>query len=287
MNPKTLPSQMIGLTLVLLVAVACGTLQPAPTPTPIPPTPTPDTVKVTQDVAYTSERKLDVYTPKKPGAWPVILVLPGGGDPKESLVDLSRGISEQGAVVFTPDYRSNAPLPPKEDIASGNKDAACAIRFARAKATEYGGNPSRVIVVGYSAGGAVGATMALAGDDFEGDCLVSGVSAYPDAFVGLDGAYDIIKLIPEYYYNLATPEEWKVISPFTYVNRQPIRKDVKFYIMVGYTEELVEYAKAFHEALKAAGYTTTLTQLPGVGHSQIPDPKREEVMRTIVEALQR
>ena len=159
--------------------------------------------------------------------------------------------------------------------------------FRASQSAGIGGDPSRVIVVGYSAGGTFGATMALAGDDFEGDCQVSGVSAYPDAFVGLDGAYDIIKEIPEYYYQLASPEEWKVMSPFTYVNRQPIRKDVKFYIMVGYTEVLVEYAQKFYEALKAAGYTTTLTQLPGVGHTQIPDPKREEVMRTIVEAMQR
>jgi len=285
MNGRWKQVVVIAVTLLLLVA-GCSPSAAALPPTPIPLTPTPDTVKLTQDVAYTSERKLDVYTPKKPGAWPVVIVLPGGGDPKESLVDLSRGIAEQGAVVFTPDYRSNAPLPPKEDIAGGNKDAACAIRFARAKASEYGGNPSRVIVVGYSAGGTFGATMALAGDDFEGDCQVSGVSAYPDAFVGLDGAYDIIKEIPEYYYQLASPEEWKVMSPFTYVNRQPIRKDVKFYIMVGYTPVLIEYAQKFHEALKAAGYTTTLTQLPGVGHTQIPDPKREEVMRTIVEAMQ-
>jgi hypothetical protein len=41
-----------------------------------------------------------------------------------------------------------------------------------------------------------GRDHALAGDDFEGDCLVSEGSALPDAFVDLDGAYHILNHVP-------------------------------------------------------------------------------------------
>lgn len=77
-------------------------------------------------------------------------------------------------MVITPTYRSSKPQGEqitREIITAGWQDAACALRFARAKAADYGGDPARVIVVGYSGGGTAGAVMALAGDDFDGDCL--------------------------------------------------------------------------------------------------------------------
>lgn len=80
-----------------------------------------------------------------------------------------------------------------------SEEAACALRFARARAADYGGDPGRLTVVGYSTAGAAGIVTALVGDDSQQmweefassrggpppqvDCLESGGSAHVDAFV--------------------------------------------------------------------------------------------------------
>ena len=150
---------------------------------------------VAKDIAYTSEQKMDIYSPITPGDWPIVVVLHGGGSTKSEVQGISQAIAQRGAVVFAPKYRSSEPLLPSDTITQGPEDAACAVRFARAKAAGYGTKPTpRLILVGHSAGGAIGMTVMLAGDDFKGDCLVNEGSALPDAFVGLDGAYDILSL---------------------------------------------------------------------------------------------
>lgn len=303
MTHRTLTHQLIGLTGFLLLAVACSAVQlpsvptllvptPAPlTATLIPPTPSPETVdwlvaRETKDVPYTSDQQLDVYAPTVPGPWPVVVLLHGGGDLKEFYADFSMAIAQQGAVVFTPQWHSSAPTPQDSvgKVGKGFEEIACAIRFARAKAAEYGGNPSRLVVVGHSIGGGAGAVMALGGDEFKGECLVSGQFAYPDAFVGLDGGYDVLSFIPEDLLK-ASPKEFARITPFSYLDRRPIRANVKFDIVVGEFEDAVQMGKRFYEGLKAAGYTATYTQFPGVGHGGMVDPQQKGILEIIANAI--
>lgn len=102
------------------------------------------------NIHYKSDEKLDVYSPKVQNNWPVVILLHGGGVNKETVRSLSVALAEQGAVVFTPEYQSYQP--PPDQILTGVTDAACAVRYARAHAVEYGGDPGWVIVVGHSAG---------------------------------------------------------------------------------------------------------------------------------------
>ncbi len=274
---------------------ATSTLVP-PTPVPptatlIPPTPSPESVdwlvaRKTKDVPYTSDQQLDVYAPTVPGPWPVVVLLHGGGDLKEFYADFSMAIAQQGAVVFTPQWHSSAPTPQDSvgKVGKGFEEIACAIRFARAKAAEYGGDPSRLVVVGHSIGGGAGAVMALGGDEFKGECLVSGQSAYPDAFVGLDGGYDVLSFIPEDLLK-AAPKEFARITPFSYLDRRPIRANVKFDIVIGEFEDAVQMGKRFYEGLKAAGYTATYTQFPGVSHGEMVDPQQKGILEIIANAI--
>lgn len=286
MIPRLFLSRMIWVITTMLLATACSVFESALTA--MQPTPTPPTVKRTKNVSYNSSQQLDVYVPSTPGPLPVVVLLHGSGSLKEFYFDFSIAIAQKGAVVFTPQWHSDAPptslnTPPD---ARGFEETACAIRFARAKATEYGGNPSRLIVVGHSIGGGAGALMALAGDEFKGDCPVNDLSAYPDALVGLDGAYDVLSFFPEDALK-AWPKEFARINPFSYVDRRPIRTNVKFDIVAGEFEDAVQMGKKFHAALKAAGYSSTYTQFPGVGHGGMVDPQQKGILDIVANAIRR
>jgi acetyl esterase/lipase len=318
MMSKDKPSRIIGMLTVLLFLVSCNPTQstdsnliattdptlpvkPDSTATFLPktetnpkstPTKSPTTqpkTEVFRDIPYTNQLKLDVYHPSDSGPWPVVVALHGGGQTKELFNVFSKRIAQLGAVVFTPTYRSSEPQGEqitRDIIAAGWEDAACALRFARAKAADYGGDPTKVVVVGYSGGGTAGAVMALAGDDFEGDCLVSGYSAFPDTFVGVDGAYDLVNCcIPDDLYAKGSPEDWDLLVPYTYIDRQPIREETRFYLIVGGTTELVEMAKTFNERLGIEGYETTLTQFPELDHGQIVSLELPELFGVIEAAL--
>lgn len=318
MSHSVKPSRIIGLITVLIFLISCTPTQstvstsysqtetsptgnnnptlslPVNTESSPKPTPTefsskPVQIEVIMDIPYTDQLNLDVYMPSDPGPWPVVVALHGGGQSKEFLNIFSKRIAELGAVVFTPTWRSSEPQgdPLTRDIIiAGDEDAACALRFARAKAADFHGNPARVVVVGYSGGGTAGAVMALAGDDFNGDCLVSGFSATPDAFVGIDGAYDLVNCcVPDDLYRSGSPEDWELIVPFTYLDRQPAQPMIDFHLIVGGTPELVAMAEAFNEGLEAAGFIASITHFPALDHGQIVSLNHSDLFAIIENAL--
>jgi predicted esterase len=96
---------------------------------------------------------------------------------------LSTAVASYGAVVFVPNWRTQV----SEVLEQGAEDAACAIRFARANAEDYGGDPARITGAGHSAGAMIVALMGLVGDEFSGDCLVSEGTATWTASLPLKG----------------------------------------------------------------------------------------------------
>jgi acetyl esterase/lipase len=228
-------------------------------------------VETTEDLPYTSERSLDVYAPTEGGPWPVVVALHGGSLTKTSLKGLSLAIAERGAVVFTPTWHSSVPSP--DAVALGWEDAACAVRYARVNAASYGGNPSRLILVGHSAGGPAGVVTLLGGEAMKGDCLVENVSARADGFVGLDGAYDI----PSTTLKAASEKAWAKIDPFAYIGKVTPRADVEFVLFVGLEDELMLNAEKLQSALATAGYRVSLTRLPGKDHMTMASALEETV----------
>lgn len=238
--------------------------------------------RIHADIPYTSERTMDIYAPTEGGSWPLVVAFHGGGTSKLSLRGLSESIAAMGSLVFVPNWRSQPP--PIDAIAGGCEDAACAIRFARARAEQYGGSPARLIVIGHSAGGAVGATVTLAGDHFQGDCLEADEEAIADGFIGLDGAYDILEFVPKYLYQQGDPTEWSRITPFSYLDRSYYRSGVQFTLFVGLEEELLEHAERLQSGLSAMGYKASIVHLPDVGHMEM-SMSREEVLNFVSEML--
>ena len=261
---------------ILVATQKLPTPEPYPTAAVIPlPAPLPINEKI--DLRYNSQELLDVFSPVTAGNWPVVIVLHGGGSTKNSMYDLARAIAGLGAVVFAPSY----------DTMSGPEnfavDVACAVRFGRAHASQYGGKDDRVIVVGTSLGGMAGALMMFAGDQFKGDCLTKKGSALPDAEISLDGGFDPIPYAPAETCQ-SEPEVCLKMDPFTYVNRQPIRSGVRFVLIVGDFSDAQRDSQAFRDALQAAGYDVSLTQIPGVDHYEMVMP-RPEILSAILSLL--
>jgi acetyl esterase/lipase len=234
-------------------------------------------VTTTTNLNYTRDRLMDVDAPSTPSDWPVVVLLHGGPNlDKYALYGLGRAIAGQGAVVFRPTFASYEP--PPDAITLGAEDAACAVRYARANAAAYGGNASRVIVAGHSGGGAYAVLVALAGDDYPADCRATGVSGRPDGVIGLDGAYDLMRYIDPAVAELAPAREWLAISPFAQLARQPHHEGLSFRLFAGLEPELVQQGQAMRDALQAAGYEASFTQMPGVSHMGMSDVHAQTVL---------
>jgi len=255
--------------------------EPSPTATVEAVLPEAKEVVITANLDYARDVQLDVYRPAGSGEWPVVLLLHGGGLSKTSVSGLARAISGQGLVVFVPTYSSSPPSP--QAITLGAEDVACAARYARAHAAEYGGKAGRLVAVGHSGGGAFGMLLALAGDEFTGDCVVPDGSGRVDGLVGLDGAYDLLRYISASTLQRASAEAWLAISPYAQLERQPFHPGVAFRLFAGRETELVQDGQAMRDALTRAGYPVEFTQIPGVDHMGMASSKRSQTLLAIVE----
>jgi acetyl esterase/lipase len=111
---------------------------------------------VAKDQAFASgpRRKLDLYAPKRRSAdarLPVIVFFYGGswssGD-KKGYGFAGRALAAQGFLVAIPDYR----LVPEVRFPGFIEDGAAAVRWVRANAARFGGDPDRIVLAGHSAG---------------------------------------------------------------------------------------------------------------------------------------
>lgn len=132
-------------------------------------------------------------------------------------------------------------------------------------------------VVGYSAGAHIGAVTALAGNSFNGDCVVDSGSALPDAFVGIAGPYDSDLLDPVLLVFFGTdraedPAPWEDGNPYTHIGSNP---DLKVRLIQGELDLLVPagFAVVFNDALGAAGYDVGLTLVEDGDHGSVVDPE--------------
>jgi acetyl esterase/lipase len=185
--------------LAVLIALACA---PAPAAAAAPkaeaPAPKEHEVKVTRDILYYKvagdpdpyRHKLDVYSPRGKGPFPVLIFLHGGTwmyMSKDDVLGLlgygtvAQCLARRGLVVVVPNYR----LSPKVKHPAHVKDAARAFDWTYKNIGKYGGDPGRIFIGGHSAGGHLAALLATddaylkqvgrSGKDIRGVIGVSGV----------------------------------------------------------------------------------------------------------------
>lgn len=146
-----------------------------------------------QDAAYGPgpRQKLDVYAPPRAdGPEPVAVFFYGGSWDSGRRGDYAwagRALAAQGFLTVVPDYR----LYPEVRFPDFLTDCAAAVRWAVDHAAELGGDPSRIVLVGHSAGAYNAAMLALDPRYLR----ASGVEARAiKAFAGLSGPYDFLPL---------------------------------------------------------------------------------------------
>lgn len=284
--------------------VATTTGPPTATPATSPPSPTPPTPTVTPTVTPTPAGDLiieqtlpyatvgdcgqrvtecqqfaDVYAPiagAAGGPYPVAVMMHGRPRKPRDMEALARVVAGAGAVVFNIDYRGVRPVV-QEGWPEAAEDIACAMRFARARAADYGGDPSTLVLVGHSYGGYLGPLVALAGDEFAGQCVVGpDVSALPTGFVGIAGNY-VVEAEPiwETWYGGSREERpgaWRKGDFRTHIggNRGLV---VRLIHERGDPIIPPRQPRQFHAALRDAGYDTRLRLVNGDEHFALLDPE--------------
>lgn len=221
--------------------------------------------------------KLDVSTPAGEGPFPVAILIHGGGwssgsksgsDKPGNGADITPWFAAFSAgqfVWFSIDYR----LAPAHRWPAGYEDVLTAIRWVKAHAADYRGDPSRVVLVGHSSGGHLACLAGVLADESTRVQAVVSFAPVTDlvtdtrnrggASTSLQALFGIAKeLTPE------TEKRLREVSPSEHVRGGL----PPFLILHGDADKTVPIAmsRAFQEKLRAAGNTCDLIVLPGAPH---------------------
>ena len=230
---------------------------------------------------------LDAHVPDGTGPFPVVILVHGGGwhagdksgsDHPGDGADITpwfAPISAAGFTWFSINYR----LAPQHRWPACLEDVQTAIRWVKAHARDYKGDPRRIALVGHSSGGHLVCLAAtLAGDDTRvqavvGFAAVTDLEADTAARGGLSPSLQMLFYRPK----APTPDLLPILrecSPIDHVNpglsrRSEAKTELPpFLLLHGTADKSVSYAQslAFQKKLRAAGDTCDLITIPGAPH---------------------
>lgn len=233
------------------------------------------------DVSYDdrfARTAMDIYLPPEAGTdRPAIMLIHGGGWSKFSkqvYVDHGIRLADAGFVVAAINYR----LVPEGAYPEMIRDCLCALSFFRANAAEYGFDPDRVAVGGYSAGGHLSSLIAVAAEqpEFQPECD-AGPTTAPNAVVAGAGPQDMrempeVDAVTNFLGGTAAdiPEIYDLASPIFHVRPQLppflfIHGEGDLFVDVSHSERM-------RDALLDEGNEARLLTLHGGGHILNPSP---------------
>lgn len=206
---------------------------------------------------------------------PVIVYIHGGGWRAGSKDghrnDITRA-AENGYVSASVGYR----FAPAHRFPAQIEDVKCAIRYLRAHAKELNIDPNRIGAIGFSAGAHLSMILGAmdSADGLEGNGGWADQSSKVQAVVAYFGPTNFNSPYPELTVPIIEtflggtakekPEEYKLASPVTYVNKG----DAPMLLFQGTVDVLVPYEQAFEmaTALSKAGVPGRIELLLGKGH---------------------
>ena len=182
------------------------------------------------------ELHLDLFRPEKPGKYPVLLLVHGGGwrsGNKSMDIPLAQQIAAKGYVTATVEHR----LSPEALYPAAVYDIKAAVRFLRANAKKYNIDPDKIAIMGSSAGGQlaslVGATAGV--KKFEGNEGNPEFSSDVQAIIDMDGILDFTdpnesakdtdptrRSAGTFWFGATfkeAPEKWIEASPIQYIGK--------------------------------------------------------------------
>lgn len=291
-------------------ASTAATTTAAPTTgTPTTPTSTTTSAGATTELRLTyaaweeQPLTLDMRVPAESSGAPIVIYLPGRGA-TSAPVFVVEDLVEEGAIVFVVRFAGTGQGPEAilsdrgADPRAKADSVACAIRFARARASELGSDDPVVALAGFSLGGGVAAHVALWGANLEArwdefaaeggpprmvECEVTDGSTHVDALVGMAGRYDVF--VPIYdgvhgraYQQERDPELWEFLSSSIGAN-----PDLQIRLIHGESDDKIPFENSvgFAAGLTDAGYNVGEV-IPFEGGHQVPP---ELAVPTIVDVI--
>lgn len=179
---------------------------------------------------------VDAFYPaqKREGKRAAVIIIHGGGwrsGNRSQHYPLAQKLASLGYACFTPEYR----LSTEALFPAAVYDIKAAIRWVKSQASAYQVDTSRIVILGFSAGGELAALMGTTGNMplFEGTQCPTRVGSQVHAVVNIDGTLSFDH--PEsgegddskrtsaatYWFGYSKKENpvlWKAASPLSYVN---------------------------------------------------------------------
>jgi alpha-L-fucosidase 2 len=214
---------------------------------------------------------LDISQPPGEGPFPVAIYVHGGGwtggdkaNPDDApVMDL---LTEAGFAWFSINYR----LAPKHRWPACINDVQTAIRWVKVNAPRYQGNPARIALIGYSAGGHLACFAATVVDDSVRVQAVVGFAPLTDFVQELPKRGNILGRAQRGLLNRPqelTPESLGMLKALSPVNH--LRPGLPpFLLLHGDKDQSVPYEQslAFQAKLRANDVRCDLITLPGAPH---------------------
>lgn len=215
-----------------------------------------------------------VYRPDGGGTPPIVVYYHGGGwtigDLDTHDEDCRAMTANAGVVTMSVDYR----LAPEHRYPAAADDAYAAATWASEHAAELGGDASRLVVAGDSAGGNLAAVTALRARDSGGPPLAHQVLIYPVTDVGQDT--ESYRENGEGFFLSAAHMRWywgcylgprdgtgPYASPLRAINLGGLPPAT---VLTAECDPLRDEGNAYAERLRAAGVPVTMRCFPGMFH---------------------
>ncbi len=172
---------------------------------------------------------LDVFSPQKPGIYPAVIMIHGGGwrsGDRSMEYPMAQFMAAHGYVAVTVEYR----LALEALYPNAVYDIKAAIRYVKKHAADWGIDTARIAIEGNSAGGQLATLVGMTSGIplFEGKLGDTTCSSRIQAVVDIDGLVDFLAPNslnqPKYPDWLGGPfalkaETWKEASPIFWVNK--------------------------------------------------------------------
>lgn len=223
-------------------------------------------VEAVNDIEYASgaaedaeKHRLDIYRPRGASRKPVLFFVHGGawvrGDRKQYPF-FGNHFARAGYVVVVPSYR----LAPKHPHPAQIEDAAAAFAWTVRNVASHGGDPSRIVIAGHSAGGHLVALLATQEKWLRAHGLDAGSIR---GVISLSGVPDVTGDAGARVFG-NDPGVRREASPLFHV-RAGLPPFLVTYCQWDYLT-LPQQARRFHEALTQAGVRSRLVFVPRENH---------------------
>ena len=193
---------------------------------------------------------------------PVVVFFYGGSWQTGTRQDyrfVGQSLAKQGVLVIVPDYRKS----PQVAFPAFVEDAARAVAWTKLHAAEYGGDPSRIFLVGHSAGAHIAAMLGTDGR------FLRAVGMQPRdlaGIVGLAGPYDFLPITDPLQQRIFAPESaWPLSQPVNFVDGD----EPPFLLLQGTADKVVwpRNAERLAAKLRTFNEPVEVRMLDGASHT--------------------